>query len=61
MAPRLAARLRRFWSMLAHWDGQVWNASEFARAFGVSVPTVGRYLDLLAATFVVLVLLAPLP
>jgi hypothetical protein len=51
-----AATLRRFWSMLAHWHGQVWNASEFARAFGVSVPTVGRYLDLLAATFVVRVL-----
>ncbi len=48
--------LRRFWSMLAHWHGQIWNASEFARAFGVSVPTVGRYLDLLAGTFVVRVL-----
>jgi uncharacterized protein len=48
-----APTLRRFWSMLAHWHGQIWNASEFARAFGVSVPTVGRYLDQLESTFVV--------
>jgi uncharacterized protein len=48
-----AATLRRFWSMLAHWHGQVWNGSEFARAFGVSVPTVGKYLDQLEGTFVV--------
>jgi predicted AAA+ superfamily ATPase len=48
--------LRRFWTMLAHYHGQVWNASEFARAFGVSDMTVRRYLDLLAATFVVRVL-----
>ncbi len=52
-----AATLRRFWTMLAHYHGQVWNASEFARSFGVSDMTVRRYLDLLAATFVVRVLL----
>lgn len=51
-----ATTLRRFWSMLAHYHGQVWNASEFARSFGVSDMTVRRYLDLLAATFVVRVL-----
>ena len=45
--------LRRFWTMLAHWHGQIWNGSEFARAFGVSHPTVRRYLDLLAAVFTV--------
>ena len=49
--------LRRFWTMLAHYHGQVWNASEFARSFGVSDMTVRRYLDLLAATFVVRILL----
>jgi uncharacterized protein len=48
--------LRRFWTMLAHYHGQVWNASEFARSFGVSDMTVRRYLDLLAGTFVVRVL-----
>jgi hypothetical protein len=52
-----AATLRRFWTMLAHYHGQVWNASEFARSFGVSDMTVRRYLDLLAATFVVRILL----
>lgn len=48
-----AATLRRFWLMLAHYHGQVWNASEFARAFGVSDTTVRRYLDVLTSTFVV--------
>ena len=45
--------LRRFWTMLAHWHGQVWNGAEFGRAFGVSHTTVRRYLDLLSSVFVV--------
>ncbi len=52
-----AITLERFWAMLAHYHAQVWNASEFARSFGVSDTTVRRYLDLLSATFVVRVLL----
>lgn len=48
-----SATLRRFWSMLAHYHGQVWNGAELARAFGVSNHTVRRYLDLLEATFMV--------
>jgi len=48
-----APTLHRFWQMLAHYHAQVWNGSEFARAFGVSEATVRRYLDLLTATFVV--------
>lgn len=48
--------LGRFWSMLAHFHGQVWNASEFGRSFGVADTTVRRYLDLLSATFVLRVL-----
>jgi len=48
-----AQTLRRFWSMLAHWHGQIWSGSEFGRAFGVSDTTVRRYLDALTATFVV--------
>jgi hypothetical protein len=51
-----AGTLGRFWSMLAHYHGQTWNGAELARAFGVSDMTVRRYLDLLAATFVVRVL-----
>jgi uncharacterized protein len=39
--------LRRFWSMLAHYHGQTWNAAEPARAMGVSPNTARHYLDLL--------------
>lgn len=49
----VAARaLRRFWTMLAHRHGDLWNASELARSLGVADSTVRRYLDLLCATFV---------
>lgn len=51
-----ATTLRRFWTMIAHYHGQIWNASEFGRAFGVTDHTVRRYLDILASTFVVRVL-----
>lgn len=43
--------LERFWTMLAHYHGQLWNGSEIGRAFGVSHTTVGRYLDILEGTF----------
>jgi hypothetical protein len=39
--------MRRFWTMLAHWHGQVCNGAEFRRAFGMSDTSVRRYLDLL--------------
>lgn len=39
--------------MLAHYHGNVWNASEFGRAFGVSHHVTRRYLEALAATFMV--------
>lgn len=45
--------LRRFWTMLAHYHGQVWNGSEFARAIGATEPTARRYLDLLSGAYVV--------
>jgi predicted AAA+ superfamily ATPase len=48
-----AITLRRFWTMVAHYHGQIWNASEFARSFGVADTTVRRYLDLLSDTFVI--------
>lgn len=47
------AALGRFWAMLAHYHGQIWNASEFAQAFGTSEASVRRYLDVLVDTFVV--------
>ncbi len=45
--------LLRFWTMLAHYHGQVWNAAELARSLGVSEPTVRRYLDVLEGLFMV--------
>lgn len=45
------ATLRRFWQMLAHLHGQLWNASRLASSFGVSAPTVQHYLDILEATY----------
>ena len=48
--------LERFWSMLAHYHGQVWNASEFGRSFGVSHQAVRRYLEALQSLFMVRVL-----
>lgn len=48
-----APTLRRFWRMLAHYHGQIWNSSEFARSFGVSDHTVRHYLDALISTFVI--------
>ena len=48
-----AAALQRFWTMLAHYHGQTWNAAEPARALGVSESTSRRYLDLLTDAFMV--------
>lgn len=45
--------LHRFWTMLAHWHGRLWNGAELGRAFGVSHTTVRRYLDLLTSVFMV--------
>ena len=39
--------LRRFWTMLSHRQGSIFNAAELARSLGVSVPTVNRYADTL--------------
>ena len=41
----------RFWRMLAHFHGQVWNAADPARSLAVSEPTVRRWLDVLTQTF----------
>ena len=42
-----SAHLRRFWTMLAHHQGQIWNASQFAQAFGMTSMTMQRYLGIL--------------
>ena len=48
--------LRRFWTMIAHYHGQIWNASEFARSLGTDEKTARRYLDILSGAFVVRIL-----
>jgi predicted AAA+ superfamily ATPase len=48
-----AAALMRFWTMLAHYHGQIWNASEMANSMGLSAPTCRRYLDALCGVFMV--------
>jgi predicted AAA+ superfamily ATPase len=45
--------MRRFWTMLAHYHGQTWNASEISRSMGLSDKTVRSYLDILTGTFMV--------
>jgi uncharacterized protein len=45
--------LRRMWSMLAHYHGQLWNASEISRSLGEAHTTVKRHLDLLTSTLMV--------
>lgn len=47
------AVMRRFWQMLAHSNGGIWNANEYARSLGIAAPTVTRYLDLLEGAFMV--------
>ena len=45
--------LLRFWTMLAHYHGQIFNASEIARSLGISVMTVKRYVDVLTGVFMI--------
>ncbi len=48
-----ATAMRRFCAMLAHFHGQIWNASEIGRSLGLSDKTVRSYLDILSGTFMV--------
>jgi len=45
--------LRRLWTMLAHYHGQIWNASELARSLGEAHTTVKRHLDILSGALMV--------
>ena len=51
-----AEALRRFWTMTAHYHGQIWNGSELARSLDVRPNTARRYLDILQGTYVLRVL-----
>jgi len=54
LTDRIPSRtLDRFWRMLAHTHGQVWNSARLASAFGVADTTVRRYVDLLTGALVV--------
>jgi uncharacterized protein len=48
-----SATLFRFWRMLAHYHGQIWNSSEIAASMGVDHKRVRRYLDMLTGSFMV--------
>ena len=48
-----ARTLRQFWTMLAHYHGQIFNASEIARSMNLSSPTIQKYLDILTNTYLI--------
>jgi hypothetical protein len=48
-----AVALLRFWTMVAHFHGQIWSSAEPARALGVDPSTTRRYLDLLTDALVI--------
>lgn len=45
--------LFRFWSMLAHYHGQIWNAADAARTLNIGETSARRYVDLLQDLFMV--------
>jgi uncharacterized protein len=51
-----AETLRRFWTMISHCHGQVWNAAHFSRSLGTSEKTARRYLDILSGAYMARVL-----
>jgi len=48
-----ASTLFRFWTMVAHCNGQLWNASRLAESLSVDSKTARRYLDILEDTFMI--------
>ena len=51
-----AETLRRFWTMVAHYHGQIWNAAQLARSLGTSENTARRYLDILSGAYMIRIL-----
>jgi predicted AAA+ superfamily ATPase len=51
-----ASALERYWSLLAHWHGQVWNAAELGRVMGASPATANHYRDIFDGTYLIRVL-----
>lgn len=50
LSPQL---MQRFWTMISHYHGQIWNSSEIAGSLGVAANTARSYLDALSQTFMV--------
>lgn len=48
-----ATTLRRFWTMLAHYHGEILNYSDLASSFGVADTTIRHYIDILVSTFLI--------
>ena len=48
-----SSALRRFWTMLSHYHGQILNYSEIGRSFGASDVTIKKYIDILESTFMI--------
>lgn len=48
-----ASQMRKLWMMLAHCNGELWNASQLAASLGASYHTVNRYVDILEQTFLI--------
>jgi predicted AAA+ superfamily ATPase len=51
-----AVTMRRFWTMIAHYHGQLLNSSKLAQSLGVSHPTIRKYIDIMEQTFMVQIL-----
>jgi predicted AAA+ superfamily ATPase len=51
-----AITMRRFWTMIAHYHGQLLNSSKLAQSLGVSNPTIRKYIDIMEQTFMVNIL-----
>lgn len=43
--------IRNLWTMIAHLNGQLFNASSLAKSLGITTPTVKRYVDFLEEAF----------
>ena len=48
-----AETMRRFWSMISHYHGQIWNGSEIGASLGVSHHTARKYMDLFTGAYMV--------
>jgi hypothetical protein len=49
--------MRKLWMMIAHYHGQVLNASEIGKSLSITYHTVKKYMDILEGTFMVRMLM----